>query len=366
MNSTEQTWLRLHLTPGLGRAGIIRLIEAFGSPADALSAGPEKWIKQAKIRPAVAGALPEANGPLFLETLDHLEELGVGIISLWDENRYPPLLRSIYDPPALLYCRGTLPDHPGLAVVGARQASITGQRLARTICRQVAAHSIPIVSGLARGIDRAAHEGALEAGGTTVGVLGCGIDRVYPPENGSLFRDILQQGGAILSEYPPTAPPLPHHFPGRNRIISGMCRGVLVVEAAARSGSLITAGFALEQGREVFAIPGPVDTDGNRGTNQLLKDGAHLVTESADILDVLLPGGPPAEPFPITDPLAEKLTGNTLKVYRELRDSPLHVDELARKCGLTPMDVSAILLHLELEDGAIQLPGMRFVRKRSI
>ncbi|MGE4544405.1 MAG: DNA-processing protein DprA [Pedobacter sp.] len=365
MTPTEQSWLRLHLTPGLGRASIISLMEAFGSPEAALDAGPVEWKRRANIRGTVAEALPGENSPLFLETLENLARFEVRIVSLWDAENYPALLRAIYDPPALLYVRGRLPRHPGLAVVGARQASTASQQLTHTLCRQIAAQGIAIVSGLARGIDRAAHEGALAANGATVAVLGCGIDRIYPRDNAHLFEDIPARGGAILSEYPPDTAPLARHFPGRNRIISGMCQGVLVVEAAVRSGSLITAGFALDQGREVFAIPGPAYSPASCGTNQLLKDGAHLVTESADILDVLRPGFADSRPSPEEDPLENQLSGQELRVYQELQDSPMHVDELARKCGLTPMEVSAILLHLELANGAIQLPGMRFVRKRS-
>lgn len=365
MTSREQAWLRLHLTPGLGRVGIMRLIKIFGSPEAALEADTPKWVQDAGIRAAVAESIPAKTSPAYEQALETLNRLEARIVSLWDEDRYPALLRSIYDPPALFYLRGDLPQHSGLAVVGARQASLPSQRLTRTICREIAASGIPVVSGLARGIDSAAHEGALAANGLTVAILGCGIDRIYPQENEALFHDILQQGGAIVSEYPPGAPPLARHFPGRNRIISGMCQGVLVVEAAKRSGSLITAEFALEQGREVFAIPGPAYNHTSAGTNQLLKDGAHLVTESADILSFFK-----QDPTCIVQPsendsLAYKFTGQARQVFLELQDIPLHVDELARKCGLTPMEVSAILLHLELEDGAIQLPGMRFVRKRS-
>lgn len=365
MTPKEQAWLRLHLTPGLGRAGIIRLMEAFGSPEAALIASPREWQKRARIRTAVAEALPAENSPPYLQTLEQLTQLEVGILSLWDDQRYPALLRTIYDPPALLYIRGTLTEQPGLAVVGARQSTIAARQNTYNLSRQLAARGIAIVSGLARGIDRAAHEGALAADGHTVAVLGCGIDRIYPAENEQLFNDILHRGGAILSEYPPGAPPLARHFPGRNRIISGICRGVLVVEAAQRSGSLITAEFALEQGREVFALPGPICNPASEGTNQLLKDGAHLVTEAADILQIFMPGRSAPECVPADDGMVKKLSGTALNVYQALQDAPLHVDELARKCGLTPMEVSAILLHLELEDGAIQLPGMRFVRKRS-
>jgi DNA processing protein len=197
-----------------------------------------------------------------------------------------------------------------------------------------------------------------------VAVLGCGIDRIYPPENSRLFLRILDKG-AILSEYPPGTPPMAGHFPGRNRIISGLCRGVLVVEAAARSGSLITADFALDQGREVFAIPGPVRDAGSQGVNRLLKDGACLVTESADILQALWPHLPSPCERQQEDALAGTLSPDALQVYRQVGNEPLHVDDLVRKCALTPMEVSAILLHLELANGVEQLPGMRYVRKRN-
>lgn len=212
MTPKEQAWLRLHLTPGLGRAGIIRLIEAFGSPEAALIAGPREWLKRARIRATVAEALPAESSPQYLQTLEKLTQLEVGILSLWDDKRYPALLRTIYDPPALLYIRGTLTEQPGLAIVGARKSTVIARQNTYNLSRQLAAQGIAIVSGLARGIDRAAHEGALAAGGHTVAVLGCGIDRIYPEENKKLFNEILKQGGAILSEYPPGAPPWPDIF----------------------------------------------------------------------------------------------------------------------------------------------------------
>ena len=220
-----------------------------------------------------------------------------------------------------------------------------------------------MVSGLARGIDTAAHRGALAGGGKTVAILGCGIDRVYPPENLRLFHNI-EENGAIVSEYPPGTPPLPGHFPGRNRIISGMCRGVLVVEAAEGSGSLITADFALEQGREVFAVPGQVRAPTAGGVNGLLKDGARLVTEARDIMEVLWPDIPSVAVRRHEETLAATLSGDALTLFLHLGQEPLHIDELARKCGLTPMEVSAILLTLELQGGAEQLPGMRFIRRK--
>jgi DNA processing protein len=358
----EKDWLRLHLTRGLGRTGIIRLMQAFGSVREILTAGPRAWTGRAGIRAAVAAELPGENAPKLEAARRELELVQAGIVSLWDE-RYPRLLRNIHDPPALLYVRGRIPGGEALAVVGARKASHAARRLTAEICTELGRRDIVIVSGLARGIDSAAHQGAIEGGGVTIGVLGCGIDRVYPPENERLFQQAAERG-AIISEYPPGTPPLAGHFPGRNRIISGISRGVLVMEAAEESGSLITVDFALEQGREVFAVPGPVYAPTSAGVNRLLKDGAHVVTEARDILEVLWPQVPPREVRRREDCFAADLPDDARNVYLGLGDEPLHVDELVQKSGLTPMEVSAILLHLELRGGVEQLPGMRFVRRR--
>jgi DNA processing protein len=363
LTARERAWLRLHLTRGLGRAGLVRLMEAFASPQAILDASPAAWTARAGIRATVAQSLPATDDPTLAKAAATLDEQEVRILSLWDGDAYPPLLRHLPDPPALLYLRGALADQPALAVVGARQASAAGRRLTGELCAELAARGIAIVSGLARGIDTAAHEGALRGQGQTIAVLGCGIDRIYPPENRRLFQRIGERG-AILSEYPPDTPPLAGHFPGRNRIISGLAQGVLIVEAAEGSGSLITAEFALEQGREVFAVPGPVYAETSGGVNRLLKEGAHLVTGVADILDVLWPGAPSKQQREAEDSLLSTLDEPANNVYRNLRDEPLHIDELARKTGLTPMELSAILLHLELQGGVEQLPGMRYLRCR--
>jgi len=363
MTKEEQGWLRLHLTRGLGRTGLVRLIDAFGSLEAILAAGPAAWVSRAGIRPGVASAFAEVDRDDLAAAVEALERAGARIIPLCDDTAYPPLLRQIHDPPALLYVRGRLPQIDSLAVVGARHASQAGRQLTRQLCAELAGRGITIVSGLARGIDTAAHQGALEGEGVTVGVLGCGIDRVYPPENDRLFLRILERG-AILSEYPPGTLPLAGHFPGRNRIISGLCRGVLIVEAAEESGSLITADFALEHGREVFAVPGAVFSPTSRGVNRLLKEGARPVTEAADILEVLWPQLPSRDARQCQEAWSEKLKGSALRLYQELGQAPLHIDELARTSGLTPMEVSAILLTLELQGGVEQLPGMRYVRRR--
>ncbi len=359
MTEGDAAWLRLHLTKGLGRAGLMQLMATFGDAKEILAAGPQAW-QRAGIRPAVAQALPAADDAALLRARQSLERCGARILPWCDRENYPELLRAIPDPPALLYVRGRLPEGDALAVVGSRRASAQGQRLTAEICGALATAGLAIVSGLARGIDTAAHQGALACDGLTLGVLGCGIDQVYPPENARLFQQIAEQGG-LVSEYPPGAPPLAAHFPGRNRIISGLCRGVLVVEAAAGSGSLITVDFALEQGRDVFAVPAPVYSATSQGVNQLLKDGARLVTSAADILDSLalerVGRSRPKQP-----PLPLLLPPPLQKLHELLGDEPLHVDELVRRSGLTPREVSASLLDLELQGGVTQLPGMRFVR----
>jgi DNA processing protein len=234
---------------------------------------------------------------------------------------------------------------------------------AETLAYAVAAEGVQVISGLARGIDAAAHRGALAAGGHTLAVLGCGIDRVYPPENARLFAQIAEQG-TLLSEYPPGSDPLPGHFPGRNRIISGLCHGTLVIEATIDSGSLITAELALEQGREVLAVPGSIDRPTSAGPNRLIKEGAHPVTEAADILAVLWPGHSRRPGRGHNDGLAEPPEEPARSVWKALGQEPRHIDELAGELGLTAGELSAILLHLELQGGVEQLPGARFVRLR--
>ena len=361
MDFVDEALLRLHLTPGLGRTTLFRLHDVFGDFSSALSAPAQHW-QDAGIAGKLQEQIPAANNPEFRQMLRKLDALQVRLMHFWDPS-YPEPLRDIHDPPAILYLRGTMPQQDCFAIVGSRRASISGRTSTREIARDLAEHGICIVSGLARGIDSAAHQGALDAKGATVAVLGCGIDCIYPPENSRLFLQILDNN-AILSEFPPGTPPLAGHFPGRNRIISGLSRGVLIVEAAEGSGSLITGDFALEQGRELFAVPGDPYKPNSRGTNQLLKEGANLVTETSDILQVLWPGQPTREQRSRLEDFAAQLDDRTLSVYRELNQTPRHLDEISRKCGLTPMELSAILLDLELRGGIQALPGSLYIRGR--
>jgi len=348
-------WLCFHLIPGLGSRKLARLHAAFGSLEALCDEQPAALAARSGIDVEILNRLPEVEGT-WQATRDRLLSQGVSLFSLWDED-YPPLLKQIHDPPTLLYVRGTLPRGNLLAVVGARRASDAGRAWTEKLCCELASAGIGIVSGLARGIDSAAHRGALRGGGMTWAVLGSGIDCLYPPENAHLALE-MEQAGGILSEYPPGTPPLPGHFPGRNRIISGLARGVLVAEAAENSGSLITADFALEQGREVFAVPGPVYHPHGAGPNRLLKQGAQPVTEAGDIL-----AGFGALPHVESRPRSPlQLDEREQLVWENLGTEPLACEEIAMKCGLTPQELSDILLHLELSGGVQQYPGMRFSR----
>jgi DNA processing protein len=373
MRQAQLDLLRLHMNPGIGRATLFKLHRHFGCFSTATNASSRAW-QQAGIAADLHATLLSPRTAAVRTMQRKIASLGIRMISYWDDD-YPPLLKTIYDPPALLYIRGTLPDREAFAIVGSRKATAAGLELAHELAGKLAAQGICIVSGMARGVDSAAHQGAVDAQGTTIAILGCGVDYIYPPENTRLYQQIIEQG-AVISEHPPGTGPVARHFPGRNRIISGLARGVLIVEAAAGSGSLITADFALEQGRELFATPGAIRHPNSRGPHQLLKDGAQLVTDSNDILQVLWPeqvaarkperASPPPPlssislPFPPPPPV--NLDPPSLAVYQLLNQNPLHHDEIARKCALTPMHLSAILLDLELRGGAKQLPGGHYVR----
>jgi DNA processing protein len=290
--------------------------------------------------------------------LDDAQRKGVAIVA-WRDAAYPALLAHIYDPPVLLWVRGSpaLLDRGAVALVGARAASPGGLEAAGELAYGLATRGVVVVSGLARGIDSAAHRGALEAGGTTVAVLGSGVDRVYPPEHGELASRIAAHG-ALASEFPPGTPPLRGHFPLRNRIISGLCRAVVVVEAAERSGSLITARCALEQGREVMAVPGSSTSGRNRGAHGLIRDGAKLVETVDDILEEL-PDLSTAGSVPEMAPkcMEEKGLSDVMPP-----GEACSLDELAARSQLDPTTLLRRLLEMELDGRVTRSPGGRFVR----
>ena len=354
--------LALARAPGGGRG----LLERYGSARAAFESGPAD--------PALSSELQR-----FLREPDRS---AVAADRAWleaDPNRhallrghpgYPAQLEDLADPPPLLFVVGepAALGPPQLAVVGSRNPSRGGRDTARDFARHLAGAGLTLTSGLAVGIDGAAHEGALAGGGTTVAVLGTGPDRVYPARHRELAHAIVDGGGALVSEFPPGAPPLRHHFPRRNRIISGLAAGVLVVEAAVRSGSLITARLAGEQGREVFAIPGSIHNPLARGCHRLLREGAKLVEEAADILEELAPQLRAAL-FQDEEETSKKQEDSGLddEYYRLLEclgHDPVAVDEVVERSGLTADVVSSMLLLLELHGHVASAPGNRYQRTR--
>ena len=293
----------------------------------------------------------------FYELFDRLERSDIRAITRLSPD-YPPALTGIYDPPPTLYVRGECPldSEKSLAVVGSRRCTRDGQRAAREFSRELAENGVTVVSGMARGIDSAAHQGALEGKGRTIAVLGCGPDVVYPPENERLMDDILESGGAIVSELRPGSLPLPGNFPARNRIISGLCRGTLLVEGAKASGAMITVNLALEQGRDVFAIPGGIYSPLSSAPNQMILDGAAPALSAWDILEYYRWGHRPGAQAAAKRPSVE-LSEQELALVQPLREQALSFEELAALTELPPAKLNSHLTMLELRGIIEKVPG---------
>ena len=364
-------WLALALTPGLGARMAGKLLGRFGSP-DAIFNASLTSLEAERLPAAVAQAI-HSGRPLSdaAKELAQAQAAGCRLLT-WDEPEYPTRLREIYDPPPLLYVRGNaeLLNRHVIAMVGARRPTPYGNQMAERLSRDLAARGLVIASGLARGIDASAHRGALAAlTGSTVGVLGCGIDVVYPKENKKIFEE-MEKRGAVISEFPMGTFPAPQNFPIRNRIIAGMSMGVVVVEGAQYSGSLITARLAMEFGREVYGVPGNATQPSSFGPNQLIKQGAKLVTSWEDVVEEL-PTPVRAELTPVetatseerTLLIEESLAANERPIYELLgTDEARHVDDLVETSGLTSSEVLAALFDLELRGVVRQLPGKQFLK----
>ncbi|HHT9119448.1 MAG TPA: DNA-processing protein DprA [Candidatus Hypogeohydataceae bacterium YC41] len=392
MDEELNALFRLSLTKGIGPTTCRQLLERFGSAQATLMAS-EKGLLEAGLAPQHVESLKHSEVSVE-EELRLAQEHGVKILT-WNDKDYPHNLRFIYDPPPLLYVKGGLKheDSLAMAIVGSRLCSYYGQSQAERFARVLGRAGFTIVSGLARGIDTSAHLGALKAGARTVAVMGCGLASIYPRENAELAEKIGKQG-AIVSELPMRTPPDKANFPPRNRLISGLSLGVVVIEAGQKSGSLVTARWALEQGKEVFALPGQIDSPYSRGTHKLIKEGAKLVEDVSDILEEL---GPVAEgldtcPEPersirestsedleigISGDLKSKnLKSSNLKIERPLptlnpneekilsllSSQPRTIDEITESSGLPAHVVSSNLTMLELKKLVKQLAGKRFVR----
>ncbi|MGH7841199.1 MAG: DNA-processing protein DprA [Candidatus Binataceae bacterium] len=372
--TADAYWLALRRVHGVGPRTARLLLDRFGS-AEAVFHQNEAEIAGAGVTRTAARSILEFRDfdPLEKE-LCELPKIGARLVR-WTDPDYPVNLRHIADPPPYFFLRGTItPDDPKcVAVVGARTASDGGRRMAQRLGLELAAKGFTVVSGLARGIDSDAHQGALDARGKTVAVLGCGVDVIYPPENRKLADAIIEGNGAIISELPIGTPPIAENFPTRNRLISGMCLGVVIVEAAEKSGSLITARMALEQDRQVFAVPGSPLTGKTRGSNRLLKEGARLVECVEDVLEELLPQLGEAGKSRVASDAREgdrsKIDEDALKqeslevqsILIQLKSAErLHVDSLIESSGLNAQTVLKLMLELELRGIVVQHPGKLF------
>ncbi len=364
------SWLTLQAVDGVGDRTLLKLIQRFGSPDAVLSAATDD-LMLAGCSLELAESVRQGPESNIRHQIDRQvkvgERLKIQTITAFDRS-YPARLRAIPDPPPLLYVSGTLTGHDevAVAIVGGRGATPSGRIVTEEIARELAGCGVTIVSGLARGIDAAAHRGALAGKGRTIAVLGCGIDRTYPTEHQTLRRSI-ESHGAVISELPIGAAPQSHHFPRRNRIISGLSLGVLVGEAATNSGSLITAKLALEQGRDVFAVPGSIKEEACRGSNRLIKEGAKLIEGAQDILDEILPQIDARQRAMLQrdgaaiEAQAPIGTEGAL-VYEALSYEARSVDTVIETTGLSAAQVAATLLTLELTGRIRQLPGQQYIR----
>lgn len=361
----EARWA-LGLVPQLGGVALQGLLAAFGSAVKVWEATPQALQAVPGISRGMAQAIrgfPRARA--LREDQAQVARAGVRVI-VWGDLEYPMRLQEIASVPPVLYVRGTLQrDDAAIAIVGARHATSYGEDLARDLAAELGRRGLTIVSGLARGIDAAAHRGALTAGGRTLAVLGSGLDQIYPPEHKALGEQVAAQG-ALISEFPLGTPPLRLHFPRRNRIISGLSLGVIVVEAGAGSGALITAHHALEQGREVFAVPGRVHARYSEGCNRLIKAGAKLVETWEDVLGELLPQLRPRRSLNrVPSPPPPALPAAEQQVFAILAEGPLHIDALIVRAGLPGGRVASALVGLEMKGLVRQLTGKVFERHDS-
>ncbi|MCE9517974.1 MAG: DNA-processing protein DprA [Verrucomicrobia bacterium] len=364
MTRTE-AYLALNLLPKIGPVRVRRLLEVFETPERILTAKARELSKVNGFGEDLASAIATWETTIDLtRELRRIKEENLTILTQEDA-LYPKLLKQIHDPPIVLYVRGQLTerDHHGIAIVGSRHTTQYGLNVTKKLAFQIAYAGYTIVSGLARGIDTAAHEGALAGKGRTVAVIGAGIGKLYPPENAALAERIAEHG-AVVSEFPVDYPPDKQSFPLRNRIVSGWSCGVILTEAPARSGALITAQQAVEQGRAVFAVPGGIDRPSSHGCNRLIQQGAKLIMDGADVLDDLMslfPTQPNAPKMEAARPGAT-LTGDEAAVYAAIGTDETHVNEITSSSGLPSSTVNATLMKLEMKRVIKPLPGKYYVR----
>lgn len=373
MKNSKKYWLGLSMIKGLGPIRINNLLNYFKNP-EAVWKAEEKALKKVSGINKTAKSIREQRKKIDLDSeLEKLQKKNINLVTL-EEKNYPEILKNIYDPPPVLFFKGKLNlELPGIAVVGSRRCTSYGRKVAKKLAHKLSARGLNIISGMARGIDTCSHMGALRDRGKTTAVLGSGLDHIYPPENENLFQEIQKQG-SVISEFPLGVKPLSQNFPQRNRIISGLALGTVVIEASARSGSLITASLALEQGREVFAVPGNINRPSSKGTNNLIKKGAKIVTCVSDILEEL---------FLYTEEnIAEKENKKTINqekinknIYPSLteaeekiikilqQEEKLHINKIIEKSNFKVSKVNSLLLKLELKGLVSKEEGKKYLFK---
>ncbi|MEI6520954.1 MAG: DNA-processing protein DprA [bacterium] len=401
---TIEEWFIL-ISAQISPRAVMRLLEAFSSISNVYSATKREWVERAQLTPLACDRLLKAINTNQNENINKMNNLGIKMIPFTD-NEYPAVLRTIPDPPVALFVLGNLSkdDWKSVGIVGSRRASPYGRHVASELAFGLVKRGFTIVSGLALGADAAAHEGAIQGNGRTIAVLGCGVDIIYPPENYQLY-DKIAATGAVISEYIPGTSPNKSHFPQRNRIISGLSLGTVVVEAPEKSGALITASHAIDQGREVFAVPGSINSIQSRGTHNLLRDGATLVESAAQIAEELefrvqqlqpknspikSPSGPDwnklvgevdntatevitrVTEIPKPERKRERpetqvinkieITGDEKTVADTLSNNAIHVDEIIIKSGLPSSKVNSTLIILELKGVILRQPGNQYLR----
>jgi len=361
-------WLALARVKGLGAVSFKKLTTRFVDPTAAFSAAlTELEQVEGLHRDAIDGIVAFSDWAEIDEEIERARDAGIAIVPFTNPN-YPARLRTIADPPPFLYVKGNIltDDDKAVAIVGSRSASEYGRRVARDLARGLASLGFTVVSGMARGIDGSAHESALQAGGRTIAVLGSGVERAYPAEHETLYRRI-GENGAVLSELPIGTRPLAFNFPARNRLISGLSLGVVVVEATEKSGSLITATLAVEQGREVFAVPGEVGSSRSRGAHRLIRQGAKLVESVDDIIEEIAPQlldrtGSATQRAPRV--LPQNASDATRTIFALLQENTLQVDQVLERTGMSAAQVLETLLDLELQGLLRQLPGKIYRAER--
>jgi DNA processing protein len=363
VGDTRQYWVAFSLVKGIGAVRFQAVLNYFGDPQIAWGA-PTEALRQAGLSDKIIENLVRTRDQVDLDKLwEEMEQKNISILIQQDES-YPKRLNEIDQPPPVLYTQGNInpDDEWSVAIVGTRRVTAYGRQVAEDIAGSLARNGLTIISGLARGVDSIAHQAALDAGGRTIAVLGSGLDRIYPPENRQLAEQI-KANGAIISEFSPNTPPEASNFPQRNRLISGLSLAVLVIEAGIKSGALITAAFAADQGREVFAVPGNITSPGSRGTNRLIQNGAHPLLSAEQVLEIL-------ELSMVAEHRSARVAlpsdAVEAQLFETLGEEPLHIDEITNRTEIPVEKVTATLALMELKGMVRQVGGMQYIALREV